>query len=66
MEGILTDMDYMPFGMHKGKLLANVPDQYLLWLWENKNEEFERRFSELYAYIQQSLDAIKVNIERKK
>ncbi len=27
-----TDSDKMPFGIHKGKLLQDVPAQYLVWL----------------------------------
>lgn len=29
----LKDLDEMPFGMHKGTAMANVPDQYLIWFW---------------------------------
>lgn len=25
----------MPFGMHKGKPLGDVPAKYLLWLWDS-------------------------------
>lgn len=28
---MLKDTDLMPFGEHKGKALANVPDAYLKW-----------------------------------
>ena len=65
MSEILTDMDKMPFGKHKGELLATVPDSYLLWLWENKNGGLVQRFPAFYAYLEQSLDAIKFNIEKK-
>jgi uncharacterized protein (DUF3820 family) len=34
---MLTDNDLMPFGMHKGTKLGNVPADYLLYLYhENK------------------------------
>lgn len=65
MSDILTDMDRMPFGKHKDLLLANVPDAYLLWLWENKNAGMVQRFPAFYAYLEQSLDAIKFNLEKK-
>ena len=29
----MTDKDSMPFGMHKGKAMANVPDSYLIWIY---------------------------------
>lgn len=31
----MTDEDKMPFGKHKGKRMADVPADYLLWLWDN-------------------------------
>lgn len=31
---ILTDNDTFPFGVHKGKKLANVPEEYLRWLYQ--------------------------------
>lgn len=31
----LNDNSLMPFGMHRGKKLANVPAKYLLWLYNN-------------------------------
>jgi len=30
-----TDETIMPFGAHKGKKLANVPADYLIWMYEN-------------------------------
>ena len=62
----LTDMDKMPFGKYNGYILANVPDTYLLWLWENKNAGMVKRFPAFYAYLEQSLDAIKFNVEKSK
>lgn len=33
----MNDFSKMPFGQHKGTLMANVPDDHLKWLWgENK------------------------------
>ena len=29
------DNTIMPFGMHKGKHLHQVPDEYLIWLYDN-------------------------------
>lgn len=31
----LTDESLMPWGKHKGKEMANVPADYLVWLYEN-------------------------------
>jgi len=29
----MKDQDAMPFGKHKEKAMANVPDKYLMWLY---------------------------------
>jgi hypothetical protein len=31
----MTDDSKLTFGMHAGKPLSEVPDKYLLWLYEN-------------------------------
>jgi uncharacterized protein (DUF3820 family) len=36
----MGDTDKMPFGKFKGTCMANVPDGYLLDLWEEKVEEY--------------------------
>lgn len=49
----------MPFGAHKGKPMVEVPDQYLLWIWnENKCN------NDVREYIKDNLDAIKSNVNR--
>lgn len=38
------DDSIMPFGKYKGRLLGDIPDQYIIWIWENtdiKNEVSE-------------------------
>lgn len=45
----------MPFGKHKGKLLKDVPSDYLLWVYENKDD----LYGDLKAYIEDNLDVIK-------
>jgi len=57
---MFTDESIMPFGKFIGIKLANVPDEYLLWLFrENKC------FGELYNYIKENYDAIKKNASKK-
>lgn len=29
------DDNIMAFGKHKGKLLGEIPDSYIIWMWEN-------------------------------
>lgn len=56
---MFADKTLMPWGMHKGKALANVPDSYLLWLYtENKAH------GDLRAYIKDNLASINTNIHK--
>lgn len=50
----MTDKSIMPFGQHKGKQLDQIPDEYLLWLYENN-----KCYGELKEYIKDNLDVIK-------
>lgn len=47
----------MPFGKFQGIELADVPDDYLLWLY---NRGLSHR--QLRQYIELNLDAIKANV----
>jgi len=53
----LNDSDLMPFGMHKGKKLANVPDEYLLWLFDEMDPKQRRQ--PLGRYISENLNITK-------
>ena len=50
----LTDTDLMPWGVHKGKTMANVPDDYLLWLWDN-----DKCYGDVKDYIKDNLDVLR-------
>ena len=50
----MDDNTIMPFGKHKGEKMANVPDAYLLWLYENG-----KCVGEIKEYIENNLDVIK-------
>lgn len=50
------DTTLMPWGRYKGEMLANVPDKYLLWLYENN-----KAHGLLKAYIHDNLAAIRTN-----
>lgn len=56
----MTDESTMPIGKYKGEKLANVPPDYLLWLYENGNI-----YGELKEYIKDNLDVIKSEFEYK-
>jgi uncharacterized protein (DUF3820 family) len=58
----------MPWGKYgpkdkggEGRLMADVPDDYFLHLWNEKKCSGYVKF-----YIQQNLDAIKANCDRKR
>jgi uncharacterized protein (DUF3820 family) len=52
----MTDDSKLTFGMHAGKPLSEVPDKYLLWLYENN-----KAHGDLKLYIIDNLDSIKHN-----
>lgn len=54
----LNDNSPMPFGMHKGKAMANVPDHYLKWLYENN-----KCTREVKEYIEENADVLKIEIK---
>lgn len=55
----MSDESLMPFGKYKGVRLAEVPDAYLLWIYENN-----KCSGGLKNYIEDNLEAIKENIKR--
>lgn len=57
---VLTDQSKMPFGKHKGKSLAEVPDDYLIYLYDSGLEP-----GDLRIYIEESVPAIANNINKK-
>lgn len=32
----------MPFGKYQGTLMANVPDDYLVWFWEKNIDRYKK------------------------
>lgn len=53
----MTDNSLMPFGKYKGEKMANVPSDYLLWIFENN-----KCTQEVAKYIAENLDVIKAEI----
>jgi len=51
----ITDDTIMWFGKYKGTKLANVPDEYLLYLY-NSN----KAYGKLKEYIENNLDNLKL------
>ena len=52
------DNSIMPFGKHKGKAMANVPADHLLWLYE---QDWLR--DPVKTYIERNLDVLKKEIK---
>jgi len=49
----MTDESKMPFGIHAGKELIDVPASYLLWLYDNN-----KCYGELKKYIEENKDVL--------
>ena len=54
-----TDETIMPFGAHRGKKLANVPANYLIWMYENK-----RLVPYLEEYVKDNWLVLETEIKR--
>lgn len=50
----------MPFGKHKGEKLANIPPDYLIWIFENNKCSVD-----VAKYIAENMDVLKSEIDYK-
>lgn len=57
----MTDESIILFGKYKGEKLGNVPDEYLLWLYENN-----KTFGDLHKYLEGNIEVIRENVRRNK
>ncbi|RMZ60042.1 hypothetical protein D1632_10650 [Chryseobacterium nematophagum] len=55
----MEDTDIMPYGLHKGKQMQDVPAEYLLWLYEE-----EKCTGPVKEYIKDNLQVLEIEIER--
>lgn len=53
----LTDKSLMPYGKYKGVEMANVPADYLLWLYDN-----EKCSNEVKDYIVDNLEILRMEV----
>lgn len=53
----LCDLSPMPFGMHRGKEMQEVPASYFHYLWTTGKSE--DKTCPVAAYIRRNLDALK-------
>lgn len=56
----MNDESIMPFGKYKGEKMANIPPDYLIWLYDNG-----KCYEEVRKYIADNLDVLKSEIEYK-
>jgi uncharacterized protein (DUF3820 family) len=56
-----TDDTPMPWGKYKGTALANVPADYLIWLYEN-----QKAFGKLAYYIHRNMDVLRADAAKEK
>jgi len=61
MESIFTDESFMPFGEHKGKKMANVPDDYLLWCYKTFTNW---KYPAVKKYIEDNMDVLKSKVKK--
>ena len=60
----MEDTDLMPFGVHKGEKMANVPASYLMWVEDNVRENSITK--KVLEYIEENRDAILLELKNKK
>jgi len=56
----MDDNSIMPYGKYKGTKMANVPPDYLLWLYDN-----DRCSGEVKIYIFDNIDVLQSEINYK-
>lgn len=64
----MKDEDLMPFGKHKGTAMANVPADYLLWLYDqpepNYNHWSGERSRNVRKYVEANLDGLRKEVAK--
>lgn len=57
----MEDTDIMPYGIHKGRQMQDVPAEYLIWLYEEG-----KCAGPVKEYIEDNLHVLETEIERNK
>lgn len=48
---VIHDKSIMPFGVHSGKKMIEVPDDYLIWIYKNK-----KATKDILDYVEDTFD----------
>lgn len=62
----MSDTDLMPFGMHKGEMMEDVPASWLMWLRDNGSETVRNMYAEVFNYIEENMDVIQKELREQK
>ncbi len=62
----MTDNDIMPFGMHKGKKLRDVPASHLMWLHMHEPWMRQHKHGKLFVYIDNNMPILEEKLEKEK
>jgi len=54
----MNDNTPMPFGTHVGVPLKDVPADYLMWLYEDCDSDWQESYPDLEKYIEDNWDAL--------
>lgn len=55
----MNDLDSMPFGIHKGIPMQDVPAGYLHWLWTKRGMKRDKHCA-VAGYIRKRLNHLKI------
>lgn len=55
----LNDESTMPYGVHKGEKMINVPASYLIWLFDN-----DKCSGDVREYIMENIDVLRKETDK--
>lgn len=65
---MLNDESPMPFGKHKGVKMANVPADYLLWVYEQIKRYAPNKMTlaqkDIKTYVEDNLEVLKSELKK--
>jgi uncharacterized protein (DUF3820 family) len=53
----MNDESLMPFGKYKGEKMANIPPDYLIWLYDNA-----KVYGDVKDYIKENMEVLKAEL----